>query len=1021
MKTTLAQGQRLDNGFEILEVVDLEELRATGIWARHAGGAQVFHVYNDDQENLFAFAFATAVKNSTGVAHILEHSVLCGSERYPCKDAFPLLQQGSLQTYLNAWTFSDKTVYPSSSVNRQDYFNLMAVYGDSVFHPLLSEYTFMQEGHRLTLPGKAGGEPDKLAITGVVYNEMKGAYSSLDTYGALWSIKSLFPDTVYAYDSGGDPECIPGLSWEELRDFHVRRYSPANCRIFLAGTIPTEEQLDFLNERFLAGLAPGQPADPIPLAEPWNRPRNLVVPCPMNGDNKTSVILSWLCSDVKDHAETIALAALTEALLGHDGSPLTRLLIESGLGEDLCPLSGLDSELRQTLFTAGLRGVERGNAARVEKLILEGLERIAREGFPPEEIEAALLSMEFTHLEIRRANGPFSLNWLRRSLRGWLHGARPWETLLFLPGFTELKRRLAANPRYLESLITSRLLENPHRALVTVEPEEDFREQQERRLAEELAGKEAALSAEGREALRAREAALEAFQSREEDPAVLASLPHLSRKDLDPEPAAAPHTLHDAGGIPLLTHDLFTNGISYADLAIPVDILDPEDYRWLPFFGTVLPAVGLPGMDYGEVSGLLARTVGGLYGALKSGSLTPGAERAVAGPAGIFDLGGRDWLIYRLKCLDEKFAEALDLALRLIREADFSDARRVRDLILEMKNEAEASLAPGGHHYAASRSSRHSSRASAVSEIWNGLGQISFARYLAKIDTDEVIARLFRIRDTLAERGGLIASFTGSAEAMSSARNCAARLFRPLPPPGPRNPRTADGGLLRALAEDIDAEAGPQGERGETAPSAGEGPGALTEVFASPSLQIGFAALTLRSAPVNTRTQTAETVLAHQLSTGPLWEDIRMKGGAYGAFAHTDGLEGIFGMSTFRDPDPLRSLDSFRAALRGLADRAVWDQDTLEKAVVGSYAREIRPRTPAERGGADFLRFLYGFDDELRRRKLRWLINLQEEDVTEALRGLAGQEAGGAVIIAGPAAAEQAARSLGVPVRTLPV
>jgi Zn-dependent M16 (insulinase) family peptidase len=1017
MKTALVQGQRLDNGFEILDVVDLAELRAAGIWARHSGGAQVFHVYNDDQENLFAFAFATAVNNSTGVAHILEHSVLCGSERYPCKDAFPLLKQGSLQTYLNAWTFSDKTVYPSSSVNRQDYFNLMAVYGDSVFHPLLSEYTFMQEGHRLVLPGEAKGGGEAMSITGVVYNEMKGAYSSLDTYGALWSIKSLFPGTVYAWDSGGDPECIPSLSWEELRDFHARRYSPANCRIFLAGNIPTEEQLDFLNERFLADLPPGRPADPIPLAERWDRPRNLVVPCPMGGDSKSSVFISWLCSDVKDQAETVALAALTEALLGHDGSPLTRLLLESGLGEDLCPLSGMDSELRQTVFAAGLRGVERGKAAQVEELILGGLEGIARRGFPPEEIEAALLSMEFAHREIRRANGPFSLNWLSRSLRGWLHGARPWDTLLFLPGFTELKRRLTANPRYLESLITGCLLENPHRVLITVEPEADFRERQERRLAEELAGKAAALDGEARRALRAKEAALEAYQSREEDPAILASLPHLGRKDLDPEPDCAPHTLHDAGGVPLLTHELFTNGISYADLAIPVDVLDPEDYRWLPFFCNVLPSVGLPGMDYGEVSSLLARTVGGLYGVLKSGSLNPGAGSAVAGPAGIFDIAGRDWIIYRVKCLDEKFATALDLALRLIREADFSDARRIRDLILEMKNEAESSLAPGGHHYAAGRSSRHSSRASAVNEIWNGLGQISFARYLAKLDSDEVIARLYRIRDTLAERGGLIASFTGSAEAISGTRGCAVRLFHPLPPPGPRNPRTADGALLRALADCTEAEAG------ETAPAPGEGgePGALTEVFASPSLQIGFAALTLGSSPVNTRTQTAELVLAHQLSTGPLWEDIRMKGGAYGAFAHTDGLEGIFGMSTFRDPDPLRSLDSFRAALRGLADRAVWDQDTLEKAVVGSYAREIRPRTPAERGGSDFFRFLYGFDDDLRRRKLQWLINLREEDMTEALRGLAGQEARGAVIIAGPAAAEQAARKLGVPVRSLPV
>jgi Zn-dependent M16 (insulinase) family peptidase len=542
-----------------------------------------------------------------------------------------------------------------------------------------------------------------------------------------------------------------------------------------------------------------------------------------------------------------------------------------------------------------------------------------------------------------------------------------------------------------------------------VEPEAGFREGQEQRLAEELAKKGAALGAEGRQALREKEAALEAYQNRDEDPAVLASLPHLSRKDLSPDPETAPHSLHDAGGVPLLAHELFTNGICYMDLAIPVDILDPEDYQWLPFFCGALPSVGLPGMDYGEVSGLLARTVGGFYGVLRSGSLSPGAGSAVATPSGVFDLAGRDWLLYHLKCLDEKLAEALPLVLRLIREADFSDARRVRDLILDMKNDAEASLAPGGHHYAASRSARFASRASAVNEVWTGLGQISFARYLATLDSAEILSRLCRIRDTLAGKGGLIVNCTGSAEAMAYARGT--RLFRPLGPPSPRNPRCAEAAFFQALGDAAEPLSSP----------ARPGPAALPEVFASPSLQIGFAALTFSSSPVNTRAQAAELVLAHQLSTGPLWEDIRMKGGAYGAFAHTDSLEGVFAMSTFRDPDPLRSLDSFRSALHGMLASAAWEEDSLEKAIVGAYAREIRPRTPAERGGSDFIRFLYGINDEMRSRRLQWLIDLRGGEMTEALRRLAGQDVKTAAIIAGPAAAEKAAKDLGVTVKTLPV
>jgi Zn-dependent M16 (insulinase) family peptidase len=709
--------------------------------------------------------------------------------------------------------------------------------------------------------------------------------------------------------------------------------------------------------------------------------------------------------------------------------------VESGLGEDICPLSGLDNELRERIFAVGLRGAAPEDAPKVEALILGELGRIAKEGFPPGEIEASLLAMEFSQLEIRRSSGPFSLAWLRRSLRGWLHGAKPWETLLFMPGFKALKEKLAANPRYLESLIETCLLDNPHRVLVSVEGQAGFREEQERRLEEELSRKKAALSTEARRALREKEAALEAHQSREEDPAILASLPHLSRKDLSLELEGAPHTLHEAAGVPFLTHEIFTNGISYADLAIPVDLLDSEDYPWLPFFAGAISSVGLPGMDYAEVSSLLARTVGGFYNSLKTGSLSPGAESSVALPSGIFDLRGRDWIIYRLKCLDEKFADALALVLRLIREADFSDSRRIRDLVLEEKNEAEASLAPGGHHYASCRSARFSSRASAVEDVWNGLGQIGFARYLAELDTAEIIGRLSRIRDTLAEKGGLIASFTGSAGAMAASRRAAESSFRPFGPPGPRKPCPSAG--FPALTEQgaltgTGTEKGMQGA-GKTA---AEGMGKTTveaggkkaveappEVFASPSLQIGFAALTLAAVPMNSRLHGAELALTHQLSTGPLWDQIRMKGGAYGAFAYIDSIEGVFAFSTFRDPDPLRSIDSFgpilKSALSQLKSRP--DEEALEKTIVGTYSRETRPRTPAERAGSDFIRFLYGLPEELRRQRLKRLVELRREELITALERLTGQEGKAPVIIAGPETAEKAAKKLGVEPKTLPV
>jgi Zn-dependent M16 (insulinase) family peptidase len=1000
------------NGFEILAEIELSELNAKGIWVRHIkSGAQVFHVQNDDPENLFGFAFATAPEDSTGVAHVLEHSALCGSENYPLKDPFLILAQGSLQTFLNAWTFPDKTVYPASSVNEQDYFNLMAVYGDAVFRPLLSEWTFMQEGHRLAFapPGEGPESAGKLRITGVVYNEMKGAYSSMDEYAGRWSVRAALPDTPYAFDSGGDPEEIPNLTLEGLRDFHRRKYSPANCRIFLAGNIPTEKQLRFLAEKFLDSLPPGTAAPPIPRARRWTEPRTMVIPCPAGSEQKPTVILSWLLGDSADPGETMAFSALTEILLGHDGSPLARLLVESGLGEDLAPASGLETEVRDIVFTAGLRGVDRSGgeamAQKIEKLIRGELQRLASGGIPKDTIEGALLAMEFSNREIRRAGGPYSLVWMRRSLRNWLHGGKPWDSLLFTDRFGELKRSLAADSRYFEKLIQRCLIDNPHRALITIDPRPGFQEGKDAALAAALAEKEGALTREERQGIVDKAGELEKIQGKKDSPEALAAIPHLSRKDLVPEIETIPRDLIDARGIPVISHAIFTNGVSYGDFFIPLDILDSGDYPWLPLFSRSIVSLGLPGMDYGEVSNLLARTVGSFYALLHSGSALDSSPRTVPLPTGTLDLVGRDWLHFRLKALDEKMPAALDLARRLIMEADFSDRRRIRDLTLEMKNDEQADLAPAGNVYAGSRSARLFSRSKAVEELWNGVTQLETVHRIAALDIDEVCAVLSRIRDTLISRGGLLANIAGDAAAIASAQKEIANQFGSLGAPRPRKLRPEDTVPFYALA------------------SGSEDPAPKAEVLSSPSLQVGFAAMTLPAASFAHRGSGPEAVLAHWLSTGALWEELRMKGGAYGASAHPDGMERLFTLSSYRDPNPLRSLEAFPAILKEAALRAPEEED-LVKAVIGSFSRETRPRSPGEKALVDCMRFLYGIEDSRRKARLESILSATSAELVAAAERLAASletSPGIPTVIAGTAAAEKAAAKLGVEPRVLPV
>ncbi|MDR0501954.1 MAG: insulinase family protein [Treponema sp.] len=1027
-KTGLKKGQVLDSGFAILDVVDLEELNAAGIWAKHEKtGAEVFHVLNDDIENLFTFAFATFPQDNTGAPHILEHSVLCGSQRYPLKDAFITLAQGSLQTFLNAITFPDKTVYPASSINEHDYFNLMSVYGDAVFRPLLPEWTFMQEGHRYEF---TGGDK-RLSITGVVYNEMKGAYSSLDTFAGLWSVKAVMPGTPYAFESGGDPEFIPGLTWEGLKEFHLSRYSPANCRVFLAGNIPTEKQLSFLNDQFFSGIEGGKACAPVNKTQRWQEPKKFIIPCPAGNESKSTIFLSWLCGDVTDTDENIALAALTEILLGHDGSPLTRALIESGLGEDITPVSGLEAEIRETLFVAGLKGVagDTGQMSRaVEDLIMNELRRLAEEGIAAEEIQAALLAMEFSQREIKRSVGPFSLVWMRRSLRSWLHGCKPWESLLYNPAIAKIKENHAADSGYFEKIIKKYFIDNPHRALVVLEPKDDYLPLQEERLSRTLALREKELTDNERRLIVEKSEALEKIQSEADSEQALAAIPHLSRNDLKPEDdhihrryevlrsegvvrCSEGVVLGSACGIPALYHDLFTNGITYTDIAFPVDTLSGDDYIWLPFFSRASVSVGLPGMDYGEVSSLLARTVGGFIASLHTGSAVKNAAypAGAAHPAGAaqnlhsafgsLDLTGRDWLVYRMKCLDEKIAPSLDLALRLLSEADFSDKRRINDLVLEMKNELDSSLAPAGHIYASGRAGRFNSRSKKIEEQWSGLSQINFVHRLAELETDEVIKKLVYLREKIAG-SGLIANITGRAPETAGAEF--AQRFGGFGSPAPR---------VSSGESSLCAGSGACSDR-------------RAEVYASASLQIGFAALALNAAPFDTMEQTAEQVLSHQLSTGALWEDIRMKGGAYGAYVNADHLEDCVCFATYRDPNPLRSLDVISAILKngsGKDQYSLGDEDNLVKSIIGCYAKETRPRTSAENGLIDFFRFLYGMEDSYRKRKMERLVSVSTSDLSSAFKALGSRQVHGTVVIAGMKNAEEAAKSLGAEVQILPV
>ncbi|MDR3312787.1 MAG: insulinase family protein [Spirochaetaceae bacterium] len=955
--------------FDLLSREDVGDYASTGLHFRHRKtGLEVFHLLNSDEENLFAFAFRTPPSNSTGVAHILEHSVLCGSRRYPIRDPFARLAGQSMKTFLNALTYPDKTVYPAASPVETDYFNLMAVYGDAVFFPLLERWTFDQEAWRLEQD--AAGRP---SLQGVVYNEMKGAYSSLETIAARAAFRSVLEGTVYRHDSGGDPTEIPRLTYDAFRAFHRRYYRPDNCLLFLYGSIPTEKQLAFVEGRFLENAnttaKPRLPRTPAACGGVIDFPRCVAKAAPASPDSAgCTVLVNWFLGEtaalLPPSASYMDLVFLWEVLAGHDGSPLTRALVESGLGEDFAPNCGLECDIKYLVMTAGLRGVVRKNAPKVEECIRDTLEKLAARGLHPSDIDAAIMSLDFANREITRAAGPYSLNLMRRVLRSWLYGGPPGAFVSTRDAFTAVKERLSANPAWLQTLIRELLLDNRLRTLVTVYPDNNYgkrRDEIEQAYCKKL------LRRFGEKIHRPDGLPVgNDTDKRAESASGLADcIPHIKPADLTVRIDRIATVVSDAAGIPLFTNREAVNGIVYLDVAFPVDVLAPDDFPLLPFFATALTNTAFGGKTWAERAVDIGVTTGGLW----ANVFTSAAP--VILPVGLPIAGtafNRRWLLVRVKMLAEKTPAALDLLAGAIIGADFSDLQRLKDLALECRNDLNASIVQAGNEYAQSRSAMTFHQSKAVDELWNGLSQYHTMRRLA--ETPETLTAGFRrIRESLLD-GGAIIHATADDEGLCVLEKTLAAFSARISSHGPRPPRLFfDDDFLR-LARLSDVPRRPAAV--EHYPIAG---------------QVGFASLSFRSSPFGTPESAHEAVLAHWLSGNLLWERIRTIGGAYGAFAYSEPLERVFSLVSYRDPDPFRSLDVFEDCLKE-AVSIQFDQDTVEKAVTGAYSREVQPRSPASRGFTGFVRTLYGITDELWDAKISALLATTGADITAAAQRL---------------------------------
>ncbi len=929
--------------FEVVSIDNLDEYRSTGIHLKHIKtGCQVYKILNNNEENLFSFTFRTPPNDNTGVAHIIEHTVLCGSKRFPVKDPFLSMAKGSMNTYLNAMTFPDKTMYPAGSIVEQDYFNLMNVYGDAVFFPVLEEHMFRQEGHRLELD-----EDDGLYRTGVVYNEMKGSYSSVESIAAEWSGRSLFPDNTYGFDSGGDPNEIPQLTYQQFKDFHKNYYHPSNCWISLYGSSDLEKNLVFLEENFLGKFDSHMEIDSrIKPQKTWLKPVYLEKFCPSSPEDndlskKTTHTLNWRLNNVTDPEKVLEMQIVAEVLLGNAGAPLLNILQKSDLGEDLSPVCGLETELQDLIFTAAIRGSEPENRDGFVDLVFSIFKDIVKKGIDGDLIEGAIHTVEFRAREVK-GGGSFALKLIRKQLRGWLHGSTPEKTLLFNRWIDNVKKNCRTKG-YLENLIETYLIRNKHYSVVTIRPDNCFQKKEDHKNKIFMDSLLDNMDKSEMETLKEKNEKLRLYQETPDTEEAQNSIPFLTRKDVPEKVLTIPSEKGLRDGIFWQKHEIFTNGIIYCDMAFTLDSMEPELLIWLPLFCKTLSSMGLPDIPYDETAKLLSLHTGG-FGASLEASTTLNEDQFLK-------------VVYiRFKMLSEQAEKGMALVSRLIREIDFSDIKRLKDLIMEIRNDIKSSIIPSGHSYAMMRSGCRFSDASALEESWYGITQldhlVSTSINLTDKKLKKISAILGDIRSSLINKESIKLNVT--------------------------TPVGEGDFILNKLVDDLS-------DLNELTKKKAELPSLFRhndkmEGLAVPST-VSYVALSIPGNPLGTKEHACSLLLAHLLRTGFLWENIRMKGGAYGAFATVSGLESVFSFGSYRDPNIVSTLKAYKAGLEFIKD-SVTNTD-IELALIATVGKELCPLSPAETGIISFKRDLLGVTDEIRQTKRDLLLSITPDDIKE--------------------------------------
>lgn len=925
--------------YEILDEHRIEDVQSDGFILRHKkSGARIAILSNNDDNKVFYIGFRTPPEDETGVPHIIEHTTLCGSKKFPVKDPFIELAKGSLNTFLNAMTYPDKTVYPVASCNDQDFKNLMDVYLDAVFNPNITKYEeiFKQEGWHYELTGK----DDELKINGVVYNEMKGAYSSPDEVLSSQIYRSLFPDNTYSKDSGGNPEYIPKLTYEAYLDFYHKYYHPSNSYIYLYGDMDVVERLEWLDKEYLSQYDYKKVNSEINKQPTFDEIKNVEAQYSITMDdsqeNKTYLSYNRVVGDTLDEMLYQAFDVLDYALVSSPGAPVKQALIDAGIGDDV--YGSYDAGILQPVFSFVAKNANASQADEFESIIENTLKEVVKTGINKEALLAGINSSEFKFREADFGQFPKGLLFGLNCLDSWLFDdMKPFIHLECLGTFAKLRK--AVDTDYFEKLIQEYLLDNTHGSSVTVKPKRGLGNEREEALAKELSDYKASLSDEEIDKLIEETEHLKKYQEEPSSDEDLRKLPMLTRADMKKEAMPFSNIEDTLSDVKVVRHDIESNGIDYISFLFDAGDFAQSELGYLGFFTNALGLVSTENYSYTDLANATNIYTGGIS----------------TGTASHPDIKDRNNFVFKfevkLKVLEKNLDKALELMEQMLLSSDFTDTKRLGEIVAQIKARLQANLSSSGHLVAAMRSMSSFSRYALYQDELKG---IAFYRSICRIEKElfespeSVSDKLAAIAKKLFARNRMLISFTGNSEAYGNAKLSLEKVI-------------AGFNKMSAIGNQAEVHFNT-----------------AKEAFIDAS-QIQYVAKTGDFICEGYEYTGALRLLRIILSYDYLWINVRVKGGAYGCM-NTFLRSGESYFVSYRDPNLSDTLDVYDRIPEYIKSFSPDERD-MTKYIIGTFSALDTPMNPEAKGSRSMSAYLEGITYEQIQKERNEILNAQPENI----------------------------------------